>query len=99
MIRLQRTMQFRRGGHAMKWARELTDYVYNTHGGPRMALFRTRFGNVSTVCWVGDFEDLASLDAWQQLVGADKGYRELIKKSFAFVIPGSVADTILEAVP
>ncbi|MGA2109376.1 MAG: hypothetical protein ABSH25_17230 [Syntrophorhabdales bacterium] len=99
MIRFQRTMQFRRGSHAMKWASELTDYVYTTHGGPRMALFRSRFGNISTIYWVGDFDNLAALDAWQQAVGADKGYRELVKKSFAFVIPGSVEDTVLEALP
>jgi hypothetical protein len=96
MIRLQRTMQFRRGNQAMKWARELTDYVNMTQGKPQIALFRSRFGNVSTVYWVGDFEDLAALDAWQQTVGADKRYRELVKKSFAFVIPGTVEDTILE---
>jgi hypothetical protein len=98
MIRLQRTIQFRRGNQAMKWARELTDYVNTTHGETRMTLFRSRFGNVSTICWMGDFKDLAALEAWQQKVGADKSYREMIKKSFVFVIPGSVEDTILEAV-
>jgi hypothetical protein len=98
MIRLQRTMQVRRGSHAMKWACELTDYVNTTYGKPQMALFKTRFGNMSTILWVGDFDDLASLEAWQKQVGADKSYRELVKKSFAFVIPGSVEDAILEAV-
>ena len=98
MIRLQRTMQVRRGNQAMKWARELTDYVNTTHGKPQMALFRSRFGNLSTIYWVGDFEDLATLEAWQQRVGADKSYLELVKKSFVFVIPGSVEDRILEAV-
>jgi hypothetical protein len=97
MIRLQRTMQFRRGNHAIKWAKELTDYVNTTYGEPQLALFRLRFGNLSTVQWVGDFEDLATLNAWQQQVGADKKYRELVKRSFAFVIPGTVEDTILEA--
>ena len=98
MIRLQRTLQVRRGNLAMKWARELTDYVNVTYGNPQMALFRSRFGNLSTICWVGDFEDLSALETWQQKVGADKNYRELVKKSFAFVIAGSVEDTILEAV-
>jgi hypothetical protein len=96
MIRFQRTMQVRRGQYATKWAKELTDYV-NTTYGTQLSLFRSRFGNLSTVHWVGDFEDLGALEAWQQRVGADRGYRELVKKSFAFVIAGSVEDTILEA--
>jgi hypothetical protein len=99
MIRLQRTMQVRRGNLAMKWAMELTDYVNTTHGKPQMALFKTRFGNVSRIIWVGDFNDLADLEVWQMQVGADRNYRELVKKSFAFVIPGSVEDTVLDAVP
>jgi hypothetical protein len=98
MIRLQRTMQLRRGYQAVKWARELTDYVNTTYQKPQFTVFRARFGNLSTVCWVGDFDDLPTLAEWQQKVGADRSYRELVKKSFAFVIPGTVEDTILESV-
>jgi len=98
MIRLQRTMQFRRGYQAMKWARELTDYVNVTYQKPQLTLFRSRFGNLSKIYWVGDFEDLAALTEWQAKVGADRSYRELIKKSFAFVIPGTVEDAVLEVV-
>lgn len=98
MIRFQRTMQVRRGNHAMNWARELTDYVNTAYQNPPFALFRSRFGNLSTIYWVADFEDLSALETWQQKVGADRRYRELVKKSFAFVIAGSVDDTILEAV-
>jgi hypothetical protein len=98
MIRLQRTMQLRRGYQAMKWASELTDYVNTAFQKPQLALFRSRFGNLSSIYWVGDFEDLAALSGWQQKVGADHGYRELVKKSFAFVIPGTVEDVILESV-
>jgi hypothetical protein len=98
MMRFQRTMQVRRGNHAMKWARELTDFVNTAYGNPLFTLFRSRFGNLSTIYWVADFEDLNALETWQQKVGADRQYRELVKKSFAFVIAGSVEDTILEAV-
>ena len=98
MIRFQRTMQVRRGRHAMRWAKELTDYVNTAFRRPMLALFRSRFGNLSVVWWFGDFEDLDAFEAWQRKVGADRGYRELVKKSFDFVIDGSVVDTILEAV-
>jgi hypothetical protein len=98
MIRFQRSMQLKRGRHAMRWAKELTDYMNTAHGRPSLELFRSRFGNVSTVYWTADFKDLAALQAWQQRVGADPGYRELVIKSIDLVIDGTVKDRILESV-
>ena len=98
MIRFQRTMRVRRGRRATEWAKELADYMNIAHGQPRLHLFSSRFGNVSTIYWVADFEDLAALEAWQQKVGADGAYRELVKKSFDIVIDGTVEDTILQSV-
>lgn len=94
MIRFQRTMKLRRGKHGTAWAKELADYVKVTHG-KTTELFTARFGNVSTLYWITDFDDLAGLEAWQREVGADRGYRELVKKSFDIVIEGTVEDTIL----
>ncbi len=91
-------MKLRRGKKAVQWAKELTDYMKAVHGTTSLQLFKARFGNVSAIVWVADFQDLPALEAWQLKVGADKGYRELVKKSFDFVIDGSVEDTILEAV-
>jgi hypothetical protein len=98
MIRYQRSMQLKRGKHGTRWARELTDYINTVHAKPSFQLLRSRFGNVSTVYWIADFKDLASLEAWQHKVGADPGYRELVKKSIDIVIDGSIDDVILEFV-
>jgi hypothetical protein len=54
-------MRLKRGRHALKWAKELTEYMNAVHGKPSMELFRSRFGNVSTIYWIADFEDLAAL--------------------------------------
>lgn len=61
MIKFQRSMRLKRGRHALKWAKELTEYMNAVHGKPSMELFRSRFGNVSTIYWIADFEDLAAL--------------------------------------
>ncbi len=98
MIRFQRTMRVRRGRQATKWAKELADYMNTAHGEPKLSLFSSRFGNVSTIHWVADFEDLAALNAWQQNVGDDAAYRELVKKSLDIVIDGSVEDLVLQSV-
>jgi hypothetical protein len=98
MIRFQRSMQLKRGKHGMRWAKELTDYINTAHGKPSFQLLKSRFGNVSTVYWIADFKDLASLETWQQKIGADAGYRELVKKSIDIVVNGSIEDTLLEFV-
>jgi hypothetical protein len=53
---------------------------------------------VSTLYWVADFENLAALEKWQKKVGADAGYRELVKKSFEIVLDGTVEDAVLQSV-
>jgi hypothetical protein len=98
MIRLQRTMEVKRGKHAMTWAKELFDYMTITHGKPTIHLFRSRFGNVSTLYWTVDFKDLDALFTWQRHIGADPGYLALVKNSFDIIIEGTVKDTILESV-
>ena len=98
MIRFQRSMQLKRGKHGMRWAKELTDYINTAHGKPSFQFLRSRFGNVSTVYWIADFKDLAVLEAWQQKIGADAGYRELVNKAIDIVIDGSINDTVLEFV-
>ena len=98
MIRFQRSMQLKGGRHGMRWAKELTDYINMAHGKPSFQLLRSRFGNVSTVYWIADFKDLGVLDAWQQKMGADPGYRELVNKGIDIVIDGSINDIIFEFV-
>jgi hypothetical protein len=98
MIRLQRTMKVKRGKHAMKWAKELFDYMTTTHGKPTIHLFRSRFGNVSTLYWTVDFKDIDSLLTWQQKIGADAGYLELVKNSLDIIMEGTIEDTILESI-
>jgi hypothetical protein len=96
MIRFQRTMKVKRGQQSTKWAKAVLDYTNAVHE-KTFQLFRSRFGNLSTIYWIADFEDLATLEAWQQKVGADPNYRALIKKAFDIIIPGTVEDTILES--
>ena len=97
MIRFQRSMRVRGGRHAKRWAKDLADSLGAVHGEPPVRLFRSRYGNVSTLHWIADFEDLAALEAWQRKVGADAAYRDLIGQSFDIVIDGSVEDTVLES--
>ena len=99
MIRFQRSAQLKRGKHGLKWAEEITEYINTHHTKTPLQLFRTHFGDVYTIYWMADFEDIVALDEWQKLVGADQGYRELRRKSFDILIEGSVADTVMVSAP
>jgi hypothetical protein len=98
MTRLQRTMKVKRGKRSITWAKEMFDYMNTTHGKPTIHLFRSRFGNVSTLFWTVDFKDLEALLTWQRKVGVDAGYLQLAKDSLEIIIDGTVEDTILESV-
>ena len=43
-------------------------------------------------------KDINALLTWQQQIGTDAGYHELIKNSFDIIIEGTVEDTVLESV-
>jgi hypothetical protein len=91
-------MKVKRGKHAMVWAKELRDYVAATHGGPAIRLFKSCFGNVQTLYWTVDFENMQALLTWQHNLVRDPGYLQLSKNSVDIVVAGSVEDTILESV-
>ena len=98
MIRFQRSMQLKRGKHGMHWAKELVEYINAKYPNTSLQLFKSRFGDVFAVYWIADFEDLVALDEWQEQIGADEGYRELIKKSLDIVVDGTVRDTLMISV-
>lgn len=95
MIRFQRSAQLKRGKHGTKWAREITDHINTNFPEVQLQLYKSRFGDVDTVYWVADFEDIVHLDEWQAKVGADKAYRELRRQSLDIIVAGSVSDTLM----
>jgi hypothetical protein len=90
-------MKVRRGKHSLLWAKEVFDYLNAVDGKPELQLFRARFGSVSTLYVVADFPDLATLEAWQKRIGADQGYRALIRQGIDIVIEGSIEDRVFES--
>jgi hypothetical protein len=95
MIRYLRSAQFKRGKGVVRWASETTDYVNVQYPETSLQVFASRFGAVNMIYWMADFEDLAALDRWQVQIASDEGYRELRKKSFDGLIPGSIIDTVM----
>jgi len=98
MIRWQRSIRTARGrnNEAIQWAKEVTDYVNSKQPGYKVQAFSLRFGELGTLVWQADADDLAALDKFQQAIGADQGYWDLVKKSTELFIEGSLHDTVFE---
>ncbi|MFO8100959.1 MAG: hypothetical protein R6U37_02155 [Dehalococcoidia bacterium] len=98
MIRFERRASFQRGKGAVKWAKEITEYINAQNPEAQLQLFVERFDDINSICWMADFEDLMALDRWQSKVGGDDGYQKLRKKSFDMLIEGTIFDTVMALV-
>lgn len=100
MIRFERTADVSRGkgAEAAQWAKEVTEYINAHFPEVQLLVFEPRFGALNTIHWIADLEDLASLDRWQQRIGADEGYLELLGKATDLFTEGSVFDTVLTSI-
>ena len=99
MIRWQRSIRSAgaRNLEAVQWAKEVTDYVNGKQPNYKLQAFSSRFGDVNMLVWQVDFEDLATLDKYQQFFGTDPDYWELIKKATDLFIEGTTNDTVFES--
>ena len=98
MIRFQRSIRSARGRNleAIEWAKEIAEYVNSKQPNYKVQAFSTRFGELGTLVWQVDLEDLAALDTFQQAIGADQGYWDLIKKGNDLFIEGTTYDSVFD---
>ena len=97
-IRSARSMHGR-GGEAIKWANEVTDYISAQYKEVKLSVFTARFGSMNNIYWYADVADLATLDRWQKQIGTDQGYRNLRRKAVDLFVQDSVQDMVLSSVP
>lgn len=98
MVRFERSARVARGKlqAARQWAQEVTDYANNNHPEGKLQVFSKRFGNLGSLSWQADFDDLAALDRYQNSFDTDQGYWALLTKGTEFFIEDSLNDTIYE---
>ena len=93
-VRSVRTILGKRGA-AKKWAIELTDYINAQCPEVQCRVFIPRFGKLNYIYWQTEFEDIADLDAWQQKMASDPGYRELSIQAQDLFSQDSIKDMVL----
>ena len=99
MIRFIRTSKYQAFGkdeEYTSWVKEMRTLLRTMVPSGNVDVFFNRFGELATIHWMIDFEDLAELDKFQMEEVPDE-YMKLSKKwiEMGVNIPGTTTDTIL----
>ena len=82
MIRWTRTARIAPGKHqeAIQWAKDNREYTKTKfEGGADVKIFMETLGDYGVICWMVDFENLATVELAGQALDADEGYQERLK--------------------
>jgi uncharacterized alpha/beta hydrolase family protein len=83
---------------AIAWAKEIAEYVKKYEGFSSIDVFTDTFGQVGTIRWVVDYEDLASFEKVQNQIMTDPGFFEKTEKVPELFVEGKTHDTIMSSV-
>ncbi|MGD0662864.1 MAG: DUF6039 family protein [Syntrophorhabdales bacterium] len=78
---------------AIQWAKEITEYINKKYSG-HLSVYMDCFGELGTVRWFEDFENLAAVEKRMQQVMADQEYWQRVSQA-PTLFQGVVFDTAM----
>ena len=93
MVRWMRTARIAGGKmqEGIQWAKETREYTKTKfEGGANVKIFVEMLGDWGVMCWMVDFENLATLELAGQALDADAGYQERLKAASEIFTAGTV---------
>ena len=93
MIRWVRRAQIAPGKQqeAIQWAKDTREYTKTKfEGGADTKIFLETLGDYGVICWMVDFENLATVELAGQVLNEDSGYQERLKAAVGLFLPGIV---------
>ena len=99
MIKVIRSVQVQsgKGREAAQWAQEVTDWLNARQPGSNIQVFREVFGHAGTLYWLGDAEDIATIERQTAEREPDPEWRALVERAASLLLPGSLHDTLLRS--
>ena len=96
MIRWMRSGQIAGGKtmQAISWIKELQGYLKEKYDS-KLEVFGDVFGEVGTVRWIIDYEDLAALENAHKQIMGDQEYWQKLEKTPDLFIQGKVNDVVM----
>ncbi len=98
MVRFQRSGRVSGGNfpEALKFSKEIVEYINDSAARKNaFQVYMERFGNVGTIYFVADFENLAALESTQNKLLSDPEYWTILKRGITLFIDGSFKDTVM----
>lgn len=92
MIRWVRKAKIAGGKHqeAVQWAKDTRKYTKTKfEGGADVKIYMETLGDWGVICWMVDFENLATLELAGQVLDADEGYQKRLKEASDLFLPGT----------
>jgi hypothetical protein len=92
MIRWVRRAQIAPGKHqeAIQWAKDTREYTKTKfEDGADVKIFLETLGDYGVICWMVDFENLATVELAGQVLDEDSGYQERLQAAIELFLPGT----------
>jgi hypothetical protein len=82
---------------AVRWARELADYVNEKCPGLEMTAYYEVYGLSGRIYWIAEGDSVGAIDAEFEKIARDTGYQQRLGASLeqGLFAPGSVQDVLL----
>ncbi len=99
MVRWMRSARIAPGKfiETIGFATEIVEYLKKFEGLPPVQVFTVFFGDMTTIRWIVDYEDLASLEKVTTQMIADQEYIEKVNSSADLFIPGTLKDVVMRS--
>jgi hypothetical protein len=96
MIRLQRSAKIRKMfPETAAWAKGIADFINTKCPDTKVEVFVACYGDISTIYWYADFDNMLALNNWQRKLMSDAAYWEKISDAYDFLVVGSIVDTVM----
>ena len=95
MVRWTRSARIAPGKdlQAIQWAKEMAEFLRKKHGS-QVSVYMDCFGEVGTIRWFEDFENLAAVEKLMQGVMADQEFRQR-ESQVATLFQNGAFDTVM----
>jgi len=82
---------------AIQWAKEIAELV-NKKYKIQVSAYIDSFGEIGTIRWFCDYEDLAAMERVGKQLNTDQEYWQKVIQASDFIMPGSLYDTVMNAI-
>jgi hypothetical protein len=100
MIRWTRSLRIASAKYfpqATQWAKEIAEFV-NKKYKIQVSVYMDSFGEIGTIRWFCDYEDLATMEKVRIQMDKDQEYWQKVFQASDFIMQGSVHDTVMRAI-